>query len=214
MNRSIGNPNRIFTDGVKLYELDGQSIDKIIDCFEDRITNWYFRFARKLTKSTQSNFMLVATCCILIDLFSQYIYGDNFSSARCFKRFVREYLKRYNRGIKPPIKTLVHRDGEVKEEKIIDVAEGLYAGFRCGVVHSARILEFGRINRENSKNAIILRKWRYAEQNGIEIQINPVILLDDLERIFKNYLKKLRKGDVKLVDNFKKKFKFEYGISF
>jgi hypothetical protein len=215
MNRDIGNPNRAFADGIKVYDLQGQSFDKVIDYFESRITKWYFKISRRKVLK-DSNFMLMTTCSVLIDLFSQYFYGQYFSSKKHFIQFIEEHLDKYNQELTPPLET-VDRDkktGNPTQVKVKSIAEGLYVGFRCGVVHSARILEFGRINQVDKKNAISLQEWRYEHKNGREIQVNPALLLKELERIFRKYIKKLRKNDQEAVANFKKKFNFEYSTSF
>jgi len=218
MKRDIGNPNRVFSnDGkcsIKHSELNQQSFEKIVGCFEARITSWYFNLAKELSKDTQSNFMVMGTCCILIDLFSQYFYGRLFSSQKYFIKFIDDYLGKYNKAINPPINTLISYKNDIPQKcKIKTVAQGLFVGFRCGIVHSARILEFGRINRNDQVNAITVLPWNEGGKSGVEIQINPLLLLNELEVIFRSYIQKLKNNDPNTVKHFKKKFAFEYGTA-
>jgi len=84
------------------------------------------------------------------------------------------------------------------------MADALYHGFRCGLIHSGIILEYGRIN-EKYKDVIKPVPW-LTDKAKIDIHVNPPLLLMELKKAFKQYVHKLRYSkDVDLKDNFKKK---------
>jgi hypothetical protein len=206
------NPERVFApEGFKHANLFNTPYRGIVEAFDRRISAWYFEFAKSTYQSNQdSNFTVAALCCIIIDLLSQYIFGKPASSRKIYKQFFSRYLKDCNYSIKPTIINC-HYDYKRKgwiEDRITNVAEGFYHCFRCGVVHSARILDYGRINQEFKTDIITLNKWNKGK---VEIVVNPYNLLHRLESIFKDYIEKLKNDDVKLKMNFIRKIKLEYG---
>ena len=210
--RPVGNPDRIFADSIKLKDLRNMSFDEVVDAYEKRVRNWYFGVSRKVLDDMASNFMLTTWCAVIIDFLSQYVSGERFGSKKSFLDFFKNHLeKKYNKKIKPIDSVKPNGNDHPCPERIASIPEEFYHGFRCGLVHSGRILEYGGVNRENRKNAFVVKKWKSGRKKGFEIQLNPVILFKDLEKFFKQYLSDLKKPGV-LQNNFKKKFYWEYAI--
>lgn len=98
--------------------------------------------------------------------------------------------------------------------QISDYAEAFYSIFRCGLLHNAMITADGRISGPSILKKIIkLRKWNFGSKYGGEIAVNPTALLNNLEKFFKSYIKKLRnKEETNLRQNFAKKLEWDFGI--
>jgi hypothetical protein len=211
--RMSGNPQRLFSSTLAIGELKGRSCDQIVDDFEKHVFDWFFNVGENLIPNPNSNFILTSICCVIIDLLSQYIYCEPASSKSIFQRFFAEYLSDFNDEIRPPIKTCYFHKGRWMREDIKSVAGGFYHCFRCGVVHSGRILEYGEMNRSNRSRAISVVQWKNNGRIGKEIVVNPALLLRKLEEVFIDYMQNLRKDHHPLKRNFLKKFKMEYGIT-
>ncbi|MBM3251268.1 MAG: hypothetical protein FJZ11_00600 [Candidatus Omnitrophica bacterium] len=208
--RKGGNPERAFAPQTLHRDLYNKSYLELVGIFESRISKWYFDVAESLSENTDSNFIVTAVCCIILDLLSQYIYGVPSSSKKCFKKFFKDHLNEYNHSIQPPIESCYY-DKKKKwvKERINDISEGFYHCFRCGIVHSGRILEYGRINTLYPNEIIKIIDWQKEKK---EININPKEFLRKMREIFNNYIKNLRNNDSELKRNFINKMKLEYGM--
>ena len=208
--RQSGNPGRTFCRDTKYSDLQDKTYQEIVEYFNLKISGWYFDIAESLeTKESISyNFALTILCCVILDSLSQYVAGIPSSDKDAFKDFFRQYFPKLNTKIQPPIKSCYYRKGTWIEEMINDTADGVYHCFRCGVVHSARILEYGRINKLNQK-AIRITDWG---DNKKEITVNPDVLIKEIRLVFNNYIKKLKNNNKTLKNNFIKKMRYEYGI--
>jgi hypothetical protein len=212
--KASGNSDRTIADGVKIKDLPSKSYLEKVEIFRRRIQEWFFDTMKPLIKQTTSNFVLTATSCILIDLFSQYRYGKEHSSRSLYVKFFKEYLSEQNHKIDPPIKSCNYNFKQKKweEVKISTVADGFYHGFRCGVLHSARIVEYGRINWDYESEIIKILEWDLCK-NTNEINVHAPALFLKLEKIFYEYIKELeeeKNEECKI--NFLKRYNFEYGI--
>jgi hypothetical protein len=209
--RKGGNPDRVFAPNTYLHDLENKSYLDIVDVFNNRISKWYFDVAEFVYKKTDYNFSIIIFCCIIIDLLSQYIFAVPSSSERTFKNFFREYLKQYNHLINPPIITCYfsNKNNKWLQEEIKDIADGFYHCFRCGVVHSGRILEYGRINTRYPDEVIKIIEW---EKGKREINVNTIELPRKLKIIFNDYIEKLKSEESPFKQNFISKFKLEHGI--
>jgi len=156
--------------------------------------------------------MLTIISCILIDFLSQYIYGTKAAGRKIFVKFIKEYLPSCYTKIQPSLSGGYFDKDVWKDVKISDTATGIYYCFRCGVVHSARIFEYGRINRLDKDKIVTVQDWEFEGKSGREIQLNPVLLIDELEIVFNDYIQRLLQGDSELKKNFIKKIQIEYSI--
>jgi len=100
--------------------------------------------------------------CIIIDFLSQYRYGLEASESDKFKEFFSTYLGGYNFSLKPSITSCYCYKNKWQKIEITDIANALYHGFRCGLLHSGRILEYGRIN-ELHKEPVRAERWLFKK---------------------------------------------------
>lgn len=210
--RQNGNPQRLFSNGTTVGELGRSSYQDIVTEFERRLVDWYFNIGATIADHPDSNVILTSISCIIIDLLSQFIYCKPASSKQIFQKFFREYFFEYEQPLRPPIKTCYFHKGRWMQEEIRSVSAGFYHCFRCGVVHSGRILEYGRFSRTHSKVAVAVKTWKANRRIGTEIEVNPVVLLGDLRAVFNGYIAELRRESPHLKKNFITKFRIEYGI--
>lgn len=205
------NPKKAFGPNILHRDLIDKSYLEAVELFNKRISGWYFNIVQSMPyKIEHYNFPVIIFCCIIIDLLSQYVYGLPVHKEESYKQFFRDYLKKFNRKIDPPIISCRFREKNWHEEIIHDFADAFYHCFRCGVVHSGRILEYGRINESFPEEIIKLEKWG---KNSREIHVHTTGLLAELKNIFNNYIEKLRNHDPELMKNFIDKFEIEYGIT-
>jgi len=210
---SVAPPNVCFVD------LEGKTYQEIVEIFEARILDRYIKIAESLDRATLegreqwsgANFAITILCCVIIDMLSQYVYAAPASEKMIFKQFFREWLKQINHKIEPPIETCYYSKGNWFKEAINDVADAFYHCFRCGIVHSGRILEYGRINPRYPDEIIRVVTWD-EKRNNREINVNPAALVKKIREVFMRYIEKLKANESVLKQNFVKKFKMEYGI--
>lgn len=208
--RGSGNPEKVVASGKFIRDLDHNTYGEFVEMFEKRNTEWYLDIADYLDKCDKpgANFTVTILCCILLDLLSQYVSGSPASSRKVFKGFFRGSFTELNHLVEPPIKSCYYKDGKWFEEVIKDVADGLYHCFRCGVLHSGRILEYGRINPRYPEDVVKVMPWN----GGREINLNPSAFLEKLKKVFKDYVRKLKAEEPGLKVKFLEKIKWEYGI--
>ena len=201
------NPDTAFSPGLHFGDLFGKTYIEIVDAFRARIYERYIDPANHCNENNKYNFTVLILCCVILDLLSQYFYGKESSGKLTFIQFIREYIPESGEQITPSIESCYFKK-EWTEETINDAAEGFYHCFRSGVVHSAMVLEYGRINEEHP-NIVHINKWGKGKR---EIVINPSLLLSRLIEIFDDYIAKLRNNEQPLKDCFKKKFAFDFGV--
>jgi len=209
--RGGGNPDRAIAPNTHTRDLSNKSYSEIIEIFKDRIYDRYIYAADAFDKEKKYNFVVIILCCIIVDLLSQYWYGSPASKKFYFKEFFRENFKQYNHRIIPPIRSCYFDTNKDKwfEEIINDVADGFYHCFRCGVVHSAMILEYGRINERFPEEIIKVVTWG-KDKN--EININTSGFLRLVKEAFDSYCEKLRLEEQRLKNNFIKKWELDFGV--
>lgn len=136
---------RVFlpTPTTKLSDLEGATFDTVVDAFEKRIRQWYVDPGHLLAKHHNFAFGVAAIGCLLVDTLSQYDEGIAGSSDAAFKRFARARLP----GFKKTISPLIHLPGGAK---IRDFADALWDGFRCAILHEARLATYCVIDPNHS----------------------------------------------------------------
>jgi len=210
--RGGGNPKRAIAPDAHIEDLINKPYVKLVETFKERIYSRYIDAAEYVDKNGDYNFVVTVICFVVLDLLSQYVYGVPSSSPDIFKQFFRDYFKEYNQNINPPIKSCFYSYKEKKwfEETINDVADGIYHCFRCGVVHSGMILEYGRINKLYKDEVITIKEWDKGKQ---EINVNSSLLLLKIKEKFNDYIQSLKDNDPILKQNFKKKLQFDWGLN-
>jgi len=209
--RGGGNPDRAIAPNTHMCDLVDKSYNELVEIFHSRINNRYIEAAEFIDRNGDYNFVVTILCCVILDLLSQYVYGTESSSKKVFVDFFRKYFKEHNYLIKPPITSCYYSSKKKKwfSEQIHDVAEGFYHCFRCGVVHSGMILEYGRINKRYPEELIKIIEWKTDKR---EINVNPSKLLQTIKEKFNDYIMELRNNNQKLKKNFIKRLKFDYGL--
>jgi hypothetical protein len=213
------NPDVTFAHPDVKYKrvLDGDyTYEDAVTDFENKVTRWYFGVAEKIEDVNSSeeglpgaNFSVLMLNCMIIDLLSQYYYGMPTSKGSKFKSFVETRFSKYNKSIDPPIRSCSYMKCW-KVEGIKTIADALWHGFRCGVLHSGRILEYGRIN-ELYDTPISIEPWE-SNPDKKDIHINTFSLLKEIKKVFKSYMKDLKSNREPQKRNFIKKFQFDYGV--
>jgi len=212
---------RYFSGEVRYSQIDWSNLDQIVDSYGQRIQDWYLGPAKELAKNWDFAFSVMALNCLLIDTLSQFVAGIESSRSDEFKEFIRNRLpSTYSCKLKTPIR---HNDGrkdkkgKFKEELLKDVADALYHGFRCGILHQAHIPLYCGVAQEANpvREAPGHVKYKDSRTCCPSIIVNPLALLKDLEETFEAYLRDLKDRDPKndqLRANFKEKFSSSFGV--
>ena len=208
--------NRIFSPGVLYSAIDWQSLRKVVEAFDRRIREWYVQPARAL-ESTSGHyaFAVMALNCLLIDTLSQFFSGEPESKRSVFLSFVRSKLPAFSQTLSVPIKRLAGRNRN--PATLDDVAQVLYFGFRCGILHEAHVPLYGAISGlptpvqvEAAGNA------QYADGSDCPtVIVDPHQLLDALDRVLEQYISDLLNSDPAHNDlraAFKAKFASSFGV--
>lgn len=206
--------NRHFNKDQRYSDIDWAKLDEVVDAFGRRIRDWYLDPAKELAKNGHFAFSVMALNCLLIDTLSQFVCGKD-SSRNTYKWFVRNKLpKAYSECLKETIK---HDD--TRGTELTDVADVLYHGFRCGILHQAHITPYGLVDpglsqpvrQEASKHV----KYKSSGSPCLSVVVNPLKLLLDLSKVFDDYLANLKDPDSthdELRTNFKDKFTRSFGV--
>lgn len=206
-----------FFSSTRLYsDIDWQTLDQIVDAFGRRIREWYVEPATALAANIHFAFSVMALNCMLIDTVSQFVEGQNSSSRTAFKEFIRTRLRKdYSQSLPTPI---IHHEGN-RTDTLKDVADVLYHGFRCGIVHQAHVLPYGGVvpHREPPVDFVSSGPVEYAVSGAPcpYVVVAPITLLADVSRALDNYLDSLHDRDAgydPLRANFKRKFSNSFGI--
>lgn len=207
--------NRYFDRNRRYADIDWNSLDQIVDAFERRLLDWYFDPAKELAKNVHFAFAVMALNCLLIDTLSQFAYGNASSSPAAFKQFIRDNLPQYSGRLLKPIQ---HHDGN-RTCSLADVADVLYHGYRCGILHQAHISPYGLIDpgasqavRQSPSGYV---KYKSSGSDCAAVVVNPRALLEDLSGVFEGYLRDLKNPDPRhgpLRTKFKDKFSRSFGL--
>jgi hypothetical protein len=207
--------NRYFDKDRQYSEIDWTNLDQVVDAFQKRIRDWYLDPAKELAKNGHFAFAVMALNRLLIDTLSQFAYGKDSSEANAFKQFIRDKLPHYSGTLSAIIQ---HNDGK-RDTTLTDVADVLYHGFRCGILHQAHITPYGLVdpgaNQPVRQETTGYVKYKGSGSDCPAVVVNPLRLLEDLAKVFDGYLKDLKDRDPKhnqLRANFKDKFSKSFGV--
>jgi hypothetical protein len=205
----------------------------VLKAFEKRIDEWYLAPVRHLKKQPGGHgaFAAMSICCLLIDCLCQFDAGKVTSNNTQFINFICNRLPHYDKPISPGIiypkpdsRTLNYKtnaSGTIKTQTIDSIAKALYFIYRCGILHSAHAPLCGAI-QGLKKHRFSIRKSSLAKYSGIGIKgtacpvvvIDPWKLFDDIEKVFKKYLARLKSASPTDTErlNFNEKFADAFGI--
>jgi hypothetical protein len=231
---------RFFDRNRKYAEINWAYFPGIVDAFEQRIHGWYIDPIEFLLEKGQSqrvrnivrcltgrdeaghySFTVAAMSCLLIDTLSQYNFGILESNPDKFKDFVRENLSNYNMPLRPPIAGYRPSGRHVV---LSDIADVLYHGFRCGILHQAHApLYCGIVPGDSPPKVESINHAKYSRgathsDPGMDcpvVVICPEHLFNEVMTFFTSYLNRLKdKSDENdlLRDNFKMKFTDSFGV--
>ena len=208
--------NRYFSKEVRYSQIDWSNLDQIVDAYRQRIQDWYLGPAKELAKNGHFAFSVMALNCLLIDTLSQFVAGIDSSKPAEFKKFI---CKRLPSTYSCKLKTTIQHDDGKQTATLADVADVLYHGFRCGILHQAHIPPYGGVDpgADHAARAEVsgLVKYKSSGADCPSVIVNPLTLLEDLDETFEAYLRELKDRDPKndqLRANFKKKFSTSFGI--
>lgn len=226
------------TRGYAAVDANRHDLGKMVDAFEERIRNWYVepievllesglgecrkRIGRWVARRQDGGhyaFTVAAMACLLIDALSQFEAGLPEGTNASFKAFVRGNLPSYGALLKPAI------DGyrpPSKVQPLVDMADVLYHGFRCGILHQAHApLYCGIVPGKSPPKVEYTRHATYAagathSTVGADcpvVVLYPEHLLDEVMTFFSMYLKNL-KDKAPIFDGLRDRFKFKFSDSF
>jgi len=211
----VAQAKRYFSKYLRYSDIDWTNLDQIVDAYRQRIQDWYLDPARELAKIWDFAFSVMALNCLLIDTLSQFVAGIDSSNSNQFKEFISKRLpSTYSSELKTPIQ---HDDGSrTKPRTLRNVADVLYHGFRCGILHQAHIPPYCGV-------ALGVAVCEFSEQirykaSGVyctSVVVDPLALREALDEAFEVYLRELKDRDLKnnpLRENFKRKFSNSFGI--
>jgi hypothetical protein len=205
---------RLFTKNVWYHQIHWNDWSDVIRRFEQQIHWWYVTPIKHLRKKTPHNgFAVVALSCVLVDALSQYHAGIERSTGRAFKEFVRKRLPSHGGKFPTPIRVWDETKG--KELQAVDFADVLWNGFRCGILHEAHVLLYGRLDAVPGVFELAPAGYTtYADtgQPCPTVNLNPGPFADEVIAAFKTFIKELKPTNSPLRANFKKKFLVSYGI--
>jgi len=221
--KKLVNPNRHINRNTLMSNLNGKSFEEIIDVFNKRVYDFYFKLGDHIVaqKHPHFDFVLMIISVVTIDLLSQYENNLDSSGGKHFRAYIRVHIPEFNKKFinKGTLefffkdrKKRVHWSEPVNSKYLNDYADAFYLGFRNGIVHNAMILPFGRINW-SPKNIVQEELWD-KKNNKIEIIIHPQNLYHKIKLIFNDYIKRLKNPkETKLRDKFREKFLRDFGWS-
>jgi hypothetical protein len=205
-----GNLERAFSPHCEYKDLLDKNFEQVVIAFKDRIKAWYIDQALFPIQKSEG-FLMTTMSCIVIDLLSQYYYNLDASRREEFEKFLSEHIPEFNEKIEPLESSTFYSD-EWSPETIANLSHAFYHGFRCGIVHNGRVLEYGRISGDLEAPKIVqVKPWKNG--GGREVAVNPRLLIERVDKIFHDYVDKLLDPSNKdLREKFAKKFERDFAI--
>jgi hypothetical protein len=152
-------------DEKKGVNLDPNNIDDKIYIYERQVKKWFLERANRLIKGGNNGFIVLMICLSYLEGVEQYIRGQESNGHS--KEFFRYSMHR--------IYPYKFQDNELNN---------LYSEARCGLFHNGMVS--GKILISKTYNDSVYIPDAYT------IQINPQMLLNDINQDFKKYLMILR----------------------
>jgi hypothetical protein len=237
-----------FTKHTEYYEVlqDRGDLRKIVDHFERRLRGWYIepievlleanvsgwrmKLARYLARRDEGghySFSVAAMSCLLIDTLSQFEKGKLESDRGVFKDFVRRNLPNYAAPLTPTIDGYQpprNSGGALRHHVLSDIADVLYSGFRCGILHEAHAPLYCWISPGNDPPTVETNGYATygsgatSSTSGNDcptVKLQPGHLFNEVMSYFRDYLSNLKNSSPindQLRDDFKTKFSHSFGV--
>jgi hypothetical protein len=102
-----------------------------------------------------------------------------------------------------------------RERQLVDFADVLWNGFRCGILHEAHVPLYGRLWGVPAVFEFnVSGSSTYADTGAAcpTVDLNPGPFADEVISAFNSFIHDLKGPDVQLRANFRKKFLVSYGI--
>lgn len=180
-------------------------------------------------KGGHYSFVVMALTCMLIDTLAQFQKGLLKSIDKECIRFIKENLPSYSNPLTEAIYGYRPRDPEILsedpiEERLKTIANVLFSGCRCGILHEQHAPLYCQIYPGNKKPEFkATGRANYgpgaiANTNGDEcpvIIIYPEHLFFEVLSYFESYISNLKNSAAEFNDdriNFKKKFSHSFGV--
>jgi len=214
--------------GYKVDDLKNMDYNDAIKFFRERIEAFYiepgqfllkkikpripFLMEKKKRKASNFGFLLIVLSSILIDTLSRYRYGDAGIRILYFEKFLKKYIPEFDSGFSKS-GVLYLQDDMTKTPKNasnIDYAEVFYRGFRCGIIHSGKILSYGGYVY-NQKKFLDEDQWTDSTNTRVILSINPVTLFNKVVEAFEKYVHELKQN--RHISKFFKKFELDFGYT-
>lgn len=229
------NPNREIAFGLKLNDLENLKRDELIDTLNKRFIDFYLNPMKELErvvkkpKGTNLGFIIISSCCTLIDILSEYVYPfenalkksigkklDPSIGNRFIKFLITWNPNEFGRVFTNEVTNFYYNEkGELKaiNTKGLKYAKAFWYQFRCSVIHNA---SFGPYGGYDFGQSILFKEYPFVDNLGrdrVELGVNPSLLLTEIERIMNLYFIKLKKPlHEKLRFSFFEKIKRDFGL--
>lgn len=237
-----------FTKEIEYSQVLSEKNDltKMVDYFEERITTWYLepvevlldritpnwwrpitRFIARREDGGHYSFSVAAITFLLIDTLSQFENGLPESESSAFVKFVKDHLPGYNVPIRPAIDGYrPHRNpaNPPRHHSLGNIADVLYSGYRCGILHEAHAKLYCKILPGNESPEYHARGYTTYGAGALNsapggdcpvVIIYPAHLFNKVTEYFEQYLICLKDPDPRydgLRDDFMKKFSHSFGV--
>lgn len=204
---------RWFRPNTRYADIDWSKFDVAVEAFRGRLEAWYFAPAKLLGDAPDAGFAEAALTCLLIDTLCQYYLGTSSSTGNQFKDFARGQL-----GLSDPLPSPIRRDPAMQgPNELLDLADVLYHGFRCGILHEAHVPLFGAINGQDTLASFHPNAFTtYLDGTPcLTVVVDPGKLRAHVANWFDHYIERLLNLDA-AHDNlrvaFRRKFEMSFGV--
>ncbi|MCA9052926.1 MAG: hypothetical protein KDA75_03770 [Planctomycetaceae bacterium] len=213
--RPVQYAGRHFSKTIQYSAIDFQKMSSIVPAFEARLRDWYITPCDLLCTGPDAwhnAFSVCALSCLLIDTLAQF--EKNKSGRKSFIDFTKSHFPAFATPLSAPIRRPPPDDAP--RDNIVNPAQALYFGFRCGILHEAHIPPYVQMLPEpNIVRTQATGITTYATGDCMSVILDPLRLFAALNIEFQQYIANLLDPDPAhdtLRVNFKAKFTNSFGI--
>lgn len=213
--RPVQYSGRHFSKTIEYSAINIQKMSSIVPAFEARLRDWYITPCDLLCAGPDAwhnAFSVCALSCLLIDTLAQF--EKNKPGRKSFIDFTKSHFPIFAVPLTTPIRRPPPDDDPRKN--IVNPAEALYFGFRCGILHEAHIPPYAQILPEpNIVRTEATGITTYATGDCMSVILDPLRLFAEVKTKFQQYIANLLDPNPvhdTLRVNFKAKFTNSFGI--